>query len=89
MKQFYHQEYTEKHNSPNRFMYKGQEVLLVSSGTAVLIVAGYVNEDAAQQSEAAKTAVTSVNPITDKAQRTELTNLLRENVNNKDIIFWG
>jgi len=89
MKQFYHQEYTEKHNSPNRFAYRGQEVLLVSSGAAVLVVAGYINEDATQQSGAAKTAVTAVNPITDKEQRKELTNLLRENVKNKDIIFWG
>lgn len=70
-------------------MYRGQEVLLVSSGVAVLVVAGYINEDATQQSGAAKTSVTVVNPITDKEQRKELTNLLRENVKNKDILFWG
>ena len=88
MKQFYHQEYTEKYNSPNRFMYRGQEVLLVSSGTAVLIVAGYVNEDVAQQSGAAKTAVTAVNPITDAAQREELSGLLSKKLTNKEVVFW-
>ncbi len=92
MKQFYHQEheYADAHSSSvNRLQYCGKEVLLVGSSEPVLVVAGFIDGEFAKQKEGTKTAVTDIEPITDDAQRAELSDLLSKKVTNKKVIFWN
>lgn len=92
MKQFYHleHEYADTHIlSVNRLSYDGKEVLLVGSSEPILVVAGFIAGELARQREGYSAAITDVEPITDDAQRKEISDLLSRKVTNKKVVFWN